>query len=232
MAVSELVITPVTWPQHKHSLSQTKTGLLNLVGWYGSTHALAMWRKEPQFLAKFEAQQIAGFDPQLMNSKHEADVLLLPIMAEASSKAAATEIGMLLLNALASGQTIKVYLEPINPVDFMRHQLAKLALPATPTEKAMRLALHEAGVGDAILAIAIHSEIDSTFQIFKALMQGQELPLNEIKDSLLGQTAAFQNADNVRRVRTLVGAHLQRLATDTRFANFFTYKTGIIFGGI
>jgi hypothetical protein len=91
----------------------------------------------------------------------------------------------------------------------------------------MRQALHKAGVGDAILATAIHSEIGDTYQVFKALMQGQKLTLKEIKSSLLGRTAAFQNADNIRRVRTLVGAHLQRLAADSRFANFFSYETNI-----
>ena len=68
MAISELVITPGTWSQHKQSLTVTKTGLLNMVGWYGSTHTQAMWRKEPQFLAEFEAQHIVGFDPQLVGS--------------------------------------------------------------------------------------------------------------------------------------------------------------------
>src|SRR5262245_54617 len=61
----DLIITPATWEHQKARLGHTATGLLNLVGWYGSTHASAMWRKAPVFLAPFCEKGVAGFDPQI-----------------------------------------------------------------------------------------------------------------------------------------------------------------------
>lgn len=159
--------------------------------------------------------------------KQEADLLLLPIMAEAASKAAASEIGFLLLNALTTGQDVRVFMETFDPVDFIRYQLKPVALAAPANAKSARLALQQAGVGNAILATAIEPEVFEAFEIYKALRHGLAPSFQQVKQSLLGQTEVFHNADNIRRVRALVQAHLERLAVDERFAGFFHYANKI-----
>ncbi|MEM7343454.1 MAG: hypothetical protein AAF485_04370, partial [Chloroflexota bacterium] len=64
-ANSNLVITPALWRDQASRLEKTPTGLLNLVGWYGSTHASAMWRKDATFLKVFNENNVIGFDPQI-----------------------------------------------------------------------------------------------------------------------------------------------------------------------
>ena len=51
--------------------------------------------------------------------KHEADVLMLPIITEGASKAATTEIGLLLLTSLNTGQSISIIMAPFDHVHFM-----------------------------------------------------------------------------------------------------------------
>lgn len=160
--------------------------------------------------------------------KHEADVLLLPIMSEAASKAASTEIGLLLLYALNTGQDVWVIMEPFNPVDYIQHQLQDVDIQNCDDEKSMRAALSQAGVSAAILATAVQAEVFETFDIFKALMQGEQPRFRQVKKSLLGKTEVFHRADNIRRVRALVQAHLERLATDDRFPEFFSFSTQIL----
>jgi hypothetical protein len=160
--------------------------------------------------------------------KREADILLLPIMTEAASKAAATEIGLLLVNALITGQWVKVYMEPFDPVDFLHYQLKDVDIESCTTEKEMRLALQKAGVDNDILALAVRQEVEDTAEILRRLMHEPEEPtLKEVQLSLLGQTPAFSNADNIRRVRALVEAHLACLSADHRFDGFFEYATCI-----
>jgi hypothetical protein len=162
-----------------------------------------------------------------MEFKQEADLLLLPIMAEAASKAAASEIGFLLLNALVTGQDIKVFMEPFDPVDYIRYQFRDVELETVDTPKQIRMALREAGIADTILATAIREEVRQVFDLFKSLKQGILLDYKMVQNSLLGQTEAFQYADNVQRVRDLVKAHLKRLHTDERFLDFFSYAEKI-----
>jgi hypothetical protein len=159
--------------------------------------------------------------------KQEADTLLLPIMAESASKAAATEIGFLLLHALVSGQEVKIFLEPFEPIDFIRHQLKTLELLPDATEKSMRQSLYQAGIPTEVLAIATQTEVTDTFALIKALVAGILPSYKQIKQSLLGQTETFHNADNIRRVRALVEAHLERLHTDPKYPNFFAYTNQI-----
>lgn len=162
-----------------------------------------------------------------MEFKQEADLLLLPIMAEAASKAAASEIGFLLLNALTTGQDIKVFMEPFDPVDYIRYQFKDVELKSVATPKQIRVALREAGIADEILATAVLEEVRETFNLFKALKQGDLPHYNVVRNSLVGQTEAFQYAENVRRVRALVRAHLKRLHTDERFQEFFSFSDKI-----
>jgi|GEM_PF-2327161 len=160
--------------------------------------------------------------------KREADLLLLPIMAESASKAASSEIGFLLFHALVTGQNVRILLEPFDPVDYIRHQLKDVDYGATTDSKQARIALKEAGVADSILATAVREEVLEAFEIFKRLRQGDGPSFREIKRSLLGKTEAFHNADNIRRVRTLVQAHLEKLVSDERFSDFFDYSTQVI----
>lgn len=162
-----------------------------------------------------------------LGSKKKADKLLLPIIAEASSKAAATEIGFLLLFALTTGQDIHIFLEPFDPVDFIRHYLNQVEIKADADEKSMRTALHHAGVPHPILATAVQAEVAETYSLIQALRRGETATYKQIKRSLLGRTEAFQAADNIRRVRVLVQAHLEKLHADTRYPNFFSYTTHI-----
>lgn len=162
-----------------------------------------------------------------LESKKEADRLLLPIMAEASSKAGATEIGFLLLFALTTGQDISVFLEPFDPVDYIRHWLNQVEIKADADEKSMRAVLYRAGVDPAILAMAVQGEVAETYALIQALLQGEMPSFKQVKQSLLGQTEAFHAADNIRRVRVLVQAHLEKLHADTRYPNFFSYITQI-----
>ncbi len=160
--------------------------------------------------------------------KHEADVLLLPIISEAASKAASTEIGLLLLYALTTGQDVKIFLEPFDPVDYIHQQLKDVDLKNCIDEKSTRIALQEANVSAEILSIAVKNEVAETFKLFKALRYGGNPPsFKQVKNSLLGKTEAFHQADNIRRVRTLVQAHVERLYADERFPNFFSYSNQI-----
>jgi hypothetical protein len=162
-----------------------------------------------------------------LGSKKEADKLLLALMAEASSKAAATEIGFLLLFALTTGQDISIFLEPFDPVDFIRHYLHQVEIKADADEKSMRVALHHAGVPHSILAIAAQAEVTETYSLIQALLWGETATFKQVKQSLLGQTESFRAADNARRVRVLVQAHLEKLHADPRYPNFFSYSTHI-----
>jgi hypothetical protein len=162
-----------------------------------------------------------------LESKQEAAFLIVPLRAQATSKASATEIGFLLLNALSTGQDIRIFLEPLDPVDYIRYQLMKAKPVANADEKAMRIALRQAGVPDPILATATLAEVSATYELVMGLSQGHPPPFKQVKQSLLGQTEAFQAADNVRRVRVLVQAHLERLNSDSRYSDFFSYATQI-----
>ena len=95
------------------------------------------------------------------------------------------------------------------------------------TPKLRRLALREAGVADEILAQAVEDEVVEAYEVFKALKQGQAPTYLDIKRSILGKTEIFHKADNIRRVRALVQAHLERLAVSSRFSNFFRYASRI-----
>lgn len=159
--------------------------------------------------------------------KREADILLLPIMSEAASKAAATEIGFLLLYALITGQDVKIFLEPFDPVDYIRCQLDEVDIQNCNNEKQIRVALRAAGVNSTILALAVNDEVVATFELFKAMMRGELPTFKQVKKSLLGKTEVFHSADNVRRVRVLIEAHLERLSSDERFPGFFFYADKI-----
>ena len=119
-------------------------------------------------------------------------------------------------------------MEPFDPVDYIRYQLKDVDYDTTNDSKMARVALREAGVADSILATAVREEVLEAFEIFKRLRQGDAPSFREIKRSLLGKTEVFHNADNVRRVRTLVQAHLEKLVADERFSDFFGYSTQII----
>jgi hypothetical protein len=159
--------------------------------------------------------------------KQEADILLLPIITEAASKAAATEIGFLLLYALSTGQDIQVFLESFDPVDYMRHKLEPVELPAGMDEKQARQALQQAGLADAILATATQADVFETLTLVKTLTQGEGVTFKQLKQSLLGRTEIFQNVDNIRRVRALVQAHLEKLHSDEHYPDFFAYANQI-----
>ncbi|GIK43490.1 MAG: hypothetical protein BroJett011_73230 [Chloroflexota bacterium] len=162
-----------------------------------------------------------------LESKKGADKLLLPIVAEAGSKAAATEIGFLLLFALTTGQDISIFLEPFDPLDFIRHYLHQVEIKANADEKSMRATLDDAGVPHAVLTAAAQAEVAETCTLIQALRRGETATFKQIKQSLLGRTEAFQAADNARRVRVLVQAHLEKLHADPRYPNFFSYSTHI-----
>ncbi|GAB4456825.1 MAG: hypothetical protein Kow0031_37880 [Anaerolineae bacterium] len=159
--------------------------------------------------------------------KREADVLLMPLMSEAASKGAATEIGVLLLSALNTGQGVKIYLEPFDPVDYIKHHLGEAANGYARSEKEMRLALKKAGVGDALLATAVQAEVEVAYNLIHQMMQGPQPGFRQVKKSLLGKTPTYAQADNIRRVRALVQAHLEALHHDQRFPEFFEYATKI-----
>jgi hypothetical protein len=161
--------------------------------------------------------------------KRDADVLLVAIMSEAASKAAVTEIGLLLLHTLTTGQIVEIFLEPFNPVDYVRHMLEQVDLTGRDNERARRLMLQEVGVENDILATATRAEIDDTCRLFQRLMEAEPPPtIDDIQNSLLGKTPAFQNAVNIRRVRSLIQAHLEKLHQDERFPGFFAYSTQIL----
>jgi hypothetical protein len=162
--------------------------------------------------------------------KHEADVLMLPIIAEGASKAASTEIGLLLLNSLNTGQSVRIIMEPFDPVDYMRHKLQNVNIEKCIDEKCMRVALRQAGVSAVILATAVQAEVFDAFEIFTALMHSDNNrpTMKRLKNSLLGKTDVFQQADNIRRVRALVQAHLEVLVADERFPHFFSYSNQIL----
>ena len=123
---TDLVITPVTWPQRPDTLQRTSTGLLNVVGWFGSTHGAAMWRKTNEFLTIFQEKQIPGFDPQLEGfwdpsfAETEAQVMatasVIIIRLENNellngSLGSIAETGLALTSAALRGQKVIVSIE-------------------------------------------------------------------------------------------------------------------------
>lgn len=159
-----------------------------------------------------------------MEYKQGADRLEVPLLAESASKAAATWIGFLLLHALTTGQQVSIFMEPFDPVDFICQQLREVESTGED-ERTMRQALRQAGVTAEILALATQAEVVEAFALVKALGQGESPAFKQVKTSLLAQTEVFHNADNIRRVRTLVEAHLEHLSNDARFSDFFEYRT-------
>ena len=160
----------------------------------------------------------------------EADLLLAPIMSESASKAGITWIGFVLCQALTTGQDIKIFLEPFDPVDYIDHKLATVELVElrdATDEKLVRERLHLAGVPDKVLALATQTEVLATGSLLHRLSQPDLPTFNEVKKSLLGQTEIFQQADNARRVRTLIQGHLERMYHDERFPDFFYYANKI-----
>ena len=86
------------------------------------------------------------------------------------------------------------------------------------------------GISDTVLAVAEKTEIFETYEIIKTIINlgGEKPDLKQVKNSLLGQTEIFRNADNIRRVRALVQAHLETLNVDQRFPDFFSLTIGRI----
>ena len=133
--------------------------------------------------------------------KRDADLLLIPIMAEAASKAASTEVGLLLLSALATGQDIHIFMESFDPIDYIRQNLTHVDSIACKTEKDVRQTLYDAGISYKILALAERDEIGNTFKLLYALQTDGNPTIKEVKQSLLGKTELFTAADNIQRVR-------------------------------
>jgi hypothetical protein len=132
-----------------------------------------------------------------------------------------------LLYALTTGQDISVFLEPLDPADYIRHQLREVEIEPDADEKSMRHALRRAGVPDTVLATAIQAEVSATCDLIKTMAHSHAPTFKQAKQSLLGQTEAFHAADNIRRVRVLVQAHLEKLNADPRYPGFFSYATQI-----
>ena len=122
---TDLVITPATWPRQENMLQKTSTGLLHVVGWFGSTHASAMWRKADEFLAVFQDKQVPGFDPQIDDWNPAFATTEAEIMAQASviiirlennellngSLGSIAETGLALTSAALRGQIIIISIE-------------------------------------------------------------------------------------------------------------------------
>lgn len=235
-----IVVTPATWRERVKQLKKTSIGLLNVVGWYGSTHQQAMWRKAPEFLDVFREEQVIGFDPQIDDwtpsfIEIEAEVLakaaVLIIRLENNellngSLGSIAEIGMALASAALRGQIVIVSIE-----DTILTSLAESGAIAQyedlANEKLIRQALQQAGVPDRNLAVATQEEVFQAFQLVQAMAHSERPSFRQVEKSLLGETQTFQNADNIRRVRALVQGHLERLHGDERFLDFFYYSKQI-----
>ncbi|GIK43647.1 MAG: hypothetical protein BroJett011_74800 [Chloroflexota bacterium] len=165
-----------------------------------------------------------------LETMQEADLLLMPIATDVASVAPATKIGFLLLSALTTGQDLKIYLEPFDPIDYIQQHLNETHIDSNPPENAMRKTLQSVGISDAALAVAEQAEVAETFEIIKAIITPcREKPdFKQVKKSLLGQTRILNRADNIRRVRALVQAHLEKLQADQHYRDFFSLVVGFI----
>jgi hypothetical protein len=165
-----------------------------------------------------------------LETMQEADLLLMPIAAEVASVAPAAKIGFLLLSSLTTGQDIKIYLEPFDSINYLHQHLNQLEIESNPHESSMRKLLQRVGISDTVLAVTEQEEIVGTFEIVKGIvtLDGQKPDFKQVKQSLLGQTRMFNNADNIRRVRALVQAHLEKLQVDRRYPEFFSLSTELI----
>ncbi len=162
-----------------------------------------------------------------LEAMQEADLLLLPIVSESASIASVTKIGFLLLYTLSSGQDVQIILEPFSPVDYIYRQLQRVDIRYTQQERAVRTALLKVGVPADTLAVAERSEVAESFMLVKQMGAPKQPSYKDIKNSLLGKTQIFYKADNIRRVRILVQAHLEKLQSDPRFLDFFGYSTKV-----
>jgi len=121
----DVVITPRSWRQQTAGLHPTSAGLLNLVGWFGSTHAVAQWRKDKQFLRVFQNNEVMGFDPQVDDWDPSYAAIEAEVLAHASvmvirlennellngSLGSIAEIGLALTSAALRGQIVIISIE-------------------------------------------------------------------------------------------------------------------------
>ena len=120
--------------------------------------------------------------------KNEADVLLWTVQEEAISKAAITEIGFMLLNALEKGQQFNILLEDFDADKYIQTMIAENLDY-----------LEESAPGDPVL------------DQFKK--DPNSVTLKMVSKSLaLAATALFKKADNAKRTRSIAQAQLRKIA--------------------
>lgn len=163
--------------------------------------------------------------------KADARVLVWSIQDEAVSKAAITELGFLLLNALESGQQVMVVMEPFN---------AEQYVSTVFREKTARLRAEVELIQQMYLNQNLPFNAGETQKVREFLQKledpndqtsGADL-LKEIKASpILSKTQMFWEVDNARRTRSIIDAQMKRLLLvlqqrkDEIGEPFFTFAT-------
>lgn len=155
------------------------------------------------------------FDAEL-GLKKNADILILPIQNEALSKAAVTETGFLLANALLTGQKVFVLLEPFNALNFLFNTLSALdILPETLNDFRLftkylinELGLHSELIQDESDAVAL---LESALTLVRRIRSGdtKKITPEEISNSMLSRLPLWKDAVDTQRIRMLVGKHMK-----------------------
>jgi hypothetical protein len=140
--------------------------------------------------------------------KRNADVLIWSIQDEAVSKAAITEIGFLLLNAMETGQLAMILLEPFNADLYVNTVFIERRNDLAIQAEEVILAAERAGKPFD------QSELDKYRMIEKKLMSTDFGPLTakEVKASkIIFKTQIFTDYDNVRRTRAVIEAQMLKM---------------------
>lgn len=153
------------------------------------------------------------FDAEL-GLKKNADILILPIQKEALSKAAVTETGFLLANALLTGQKVFILLEPFNALNYLFNTLNALdILPETLNDFRLftkylinELGLHSELIQDERDAVAL---LESARTLVRRIRSGDtKITPEEISNSMLSRLPLWKDAVDAERIRMLVGKHM------------------------
>lgn len=146
--------------------------------------------------------------------KKGADILVIPVLAEAVSKAAVAEIGFLIAHALQTGQPIMILIEPFDINSYLVAKISDLIreIPLDNTANdpviQMRTMLRISS-----LEKFTAEQIEHTQTILRLIGEGKGETIDGdlIQKSLLVHSPLYWDADAIWRIRTLVSNHIKQL---------------------
>jgi hypothetical protein len=187
----------------------------------------SIWKTIDSAPPELKAQMLRIAFMAEQSIKDEADVLTWVIQDEAVSKAAITEIGFMLLDALESGQQMMLVMEPFKRDVYVR-TVFKDKLDTLREEK-NRVVTDASTTGSPIA----EADIATADAILADLQEGRQdavTPKRVKESSVLKKTRMFADFDNAGRTRSVIEAQMKRLLETLQKrsqegAEFFTFAT-------